>query len=94
MHTMCGFSYSKFSIPCHDGLYELLLQCYWLHDLLHVTLAQKHMLVVIRDKSNMRKKIQGRGAILSYTAMLHYVQMKLKGLLLVLANKVSGYMMY
>jgi hypothetical protein len=37
MHAMCGFRYSKFSIPCHDGLCELLLQCYWHHDLLHVT---------------------------------------------------------
>jgi hypothetical protein len=40
MHAMCGFHYSKFSIPCHDGLCELLLQCYWRHDLLHVTPAQ------------------------------------------------------
>jgi hypothetical protein len=34
-----------------------------------------------------------RGDILYY-AMLHYIQMKLKGLLLVLANEVSGYKIY
>jgi hypothetical protein len=70
MHTMCGFCYSKFSIPCHDGLYELLLQCYWHHDLLHVTPAQKHMLVVIRDKSKMRKK-KSKEEEISYTILCY-----------------------
>jgi hypothetical protein len=40
MHAMCGFHYSKFSVSCHDGLCELLFQCYWQHDLLNVTIAQ------------------------------------------------------
>jgi hypothetical protein len=66
---MCGFRYSKFSIPCHDDLCELLLQCYWRHDLLHVTPAQKHMLVVIRDKNNMRKK--SKEEEVSYTILCY-----------------------
>jgi hypothetical protein len=39
------------------------------------------------------QKEETKGDILYY-AMLHYIQMKLKGLLLVLDNEVSGYTMY
>jgi hypothetical protein len=48
------------------------------------------MLFMKKDKGIWNKS---RGAILYY-AMLHYIQMKLNGLLLVLANEVSGYTIY
>jgi hypothetical protein len=43
-----------------------------------------------RNGKGTYEKIQEREAILYY-AMLYYVQMKLKGLLLVLTRNVSGY---
>jgi hypothetical protein len=63
--------------------------CYWRLDSYTCT---RYMLVTT-NKSNGKwtyEKIQERGAILYY-AMLYYVQMKLKGLLLVLTSNVSGY---
>jgi hypothetical protein len=49
------------------------------------------MLVMTKDKRNMEQIQWKKGYPILCYAMLHDMQMKLKGLLLVLANKVSGY---
>jgi hypothetical protein len=52
------------------------------------------MLVMTKDKRNMEQIQWKKGYPILCYAMIHYMQMNLKGLLLVLANKVSGYTIY
>ena len=52
------------------------------------------MLVMTKDKRNIEQIQWKKGYHILCYDMLHYMQMKLKGLLLVLANKVSGYTIY
>ena len=52
------------------------------------------MLVMTKDKKNMEQIQWENGYPTLCYAMIHYMQMNLKGLLLVLANKVSGYTIY
>jgi hypothetical protein len=52
------------------------------------------MLVMTKDKRNMKQIQWKKGYPALCYAMINYMQMTLKGLLLVLANKVSGYTIY
>ena len=47
-----------------------------------------------KDKRNMEQIQWKKGYPIMFYAIIHYMQMNLKGLLLVLANKVSGYTIY
>ena len=89
LYVVCVTLSSKFYVMMTYVNYYY--NCYWHLDSYTCT---RYMLVTTNNSNGKGtyEKIQERGVILYY-AMLYYVQMKLKGLLLVLTRNVSGYTM-